>query len=328
MSKDHPLVSIVTPSYNQCQFLEKTILSVLDQDYPSIEYIIIDDGSTDGSVEIIKKYERHLAYWESRPNRGQSDAINTGWKRAKGEILAYLNSDDVYMPGAVSTVVEYLSQHPEIAIVYGDCMMITEDDEEISIYRAKPFNYRKVLEKGINPILQPSAFIRREVLSRVGYLDPDLYAAMDWDFWLRSAMYYKFAYIQKCLSGYRLHHDSKSVNPAKRLKAASDYIRIYNKLLSHPDFPEDLCRKRRRLMSRAYFIAAQAYYSGMEFGKARKYMLKAMLLFPFTLGITQYLKLGLACLGPLGSYLLKRYYLRQVNLLLSPQSEVKDVDQY
>ena len=123
------LVSIVTPSYNQSRFIEDTIRSVLSQDYPQIEYMIVDGGSTDGSVEIIKRYEDQLAWWVSERDQGQTDAINKGFARATGDILAWLNSDDTYEPGAVSAAVKYLQEHPEVGMVYGDCNYIDENGE-------------------------------------------------------------------------------------------------------------------------------------------------------------------------------------------------------
>ena len=119
-----PLVTIVTPSYNQAAFIERTIQSVLGQDYPDIEYIIMDGGSSDGSAEIIRRYEDRLAYWESVKDKGQTDAINKGFARAHGEILAWLNSDDVLYPHAVSEAVAYLTEHPECGLVYGNCDFI------------------------------------------------------------------------------------------------------------------------------------------------------------------------------------------------------------
>ncbi|MDL1897252.1 glycosyltransferase, partial [Anaerolineae bacterium CFX7] len=180
-----PRVSIVTPSFNQAAFLEETIRSVLTQNYPHIEYIVIDGGSTDGSVDIIRKYENRLAYWVSEQDAGQADAINKGWRRATGEIIAYLNSDDTYEPGAVRAAVEYLAQHPETAMVYGHCYQVNEHGERVGTLRAIPVNIHTLLLH--NAIMQPTAFIRRRVLDHTGMLDVELGHAMDYDLWLRIA---------------------------------------------------------------------------------------------------------------------------------------------
>ncbi|MBT7818335.1 MAG: glycosyltransferase, partial [Chloroflexi bacterium] len=129
--KNQPLVSIITPSYNQAEYLEKTITSVLGQTYPNIEYIIIDGGSEDGSKEIIEKYQKKIKYWVSEPDQGQTDAINKGFAKANGEILAWLNSDDTYEPHAVAEAVTYLLEHPEIGLVYGDTDFIDAQDRKI-----------------------------------------------------------------------------------------------------------------------------------------------------------------------------------------------------
>jgi len=122
-----PLISIVTPSFNQAPFLRRTIESVLTQDYPHIEYILVDGGSTDGSQAIIEEYAGRVAHWESLPDQGQTDAINKGFARATGKYLAWLNSDDVYQPGAIAEAVDYLEAHPDVGMVYGDCTFINAD---------------------------------------------------------------------------------------------------------------------------------------------------------------------------------------------------------
>ena len=142
-----PLVSIITPSFNQAQYLEQTIQSVLSQDYPNIEYIIMDGGSTDGSVDIIKKYQDKIKYWVSEQDAGQTEAINKGFAKAQGEILAWINSDDSYNPNAVSEAVKYLIENPNVAMVYADCNFIDENGNVIGKFNAKQTNY-KMLRQG------------------------------------------------------------------------------------------------------------------------------------------------------------------------------------
>src|SRR3989337_3125219 len=154
---DKPLVSIVTPSYNQGSFLEETIRSVLGQDYPHLEYIIVDGGSSDGSGEIIQRYSDRLAWWISEPDQGQTDAINKGFSRAKGEIFAWLNSDDTYLPGAVSEAVSFLSSHPEVGMVYGDANLIDDSGKVIGKFPARQTDYRRLM-RGFVHVPQQSTF--------------------------------------------------------------------------------------------------------------------------------------------------------------------------
>ncbi|MCJ7735245.1 MAG: glycosyltransferase, partial [Anaerolineales bacterium] len=132
-----PLVSIVTPSFNQQQYLEQTIQSVLDQDYPALEYFVVDGGSNDGSIEIIKKYQDQLSGWISEPDQGQSDAINKGFARSQGEIMAWLNSDDIYLPGAIRSAVAFLQDNPEVGMVYGDTNLIDGTGRKIGDFNAR-----------------------------------------------------------------------------------------------------------------------------------------------------------------------------------------------
>ena len=181
-----PLVTIVTPSYNQAPFLEATIRSVLEQDYPHIEYIIIDGGSTDGSLDIIKKYADRLAFWSSEKDRGQTDAINKGFARATGDILAWINSDDTYEPGAIREAVEWMQAHPEMGLVYGDANFIDDDGKVIGRFPAAQTDYR-LLRRGYVHIPQQAAFFRRDLWQKVGPLDPSFFFAMDYDLWVRIA---------------------------------------------------------------------------------------------------------------------------------------------
>ena len=158
-----PLVSIVTPAYNQAAFLRDTVESVLSQDYPSIEYRVLNDGSTDETEAILREYEGRLE-WETHPNMGQTPTINKGWDLATGDILIWLNSDDTLLPGAVSAAVSYLQAHPETGIVYADTLFTEPDGSPIERNAAQPrFDYERFVVECHNPIPQPSAFVRRSV---------------------------------------------------------------------------------------------------------------------------------------------------------------------
>ncbi len=174
-----PRVTIVTPSFNQGQFLEETIRSILLQNYPNLEYIIMDGGSTDNSVEIIKKYEPWIDYWESKKDRGQAHAINKGFRRATGEIIAWLNSDDTYFPGAIKEAAEFLAIHPDVAMVYGDCVFVDEKGKVLKTVKIDTYNLDKMLENNIIP--QPSAFVRSFVLNKIGFLRENYSYSFDYD---------------------------------------------------------------------------------------------------------------------------------------------------
>jgi glycosyltransferase involved in cell wall biosynthesis len=234
--KSQPLVSVVTPTYNQAAFLRETIDSVLSQDYPAIEHQIIDDGSTDETPEILKDYAGS-AWIERHENRGQTLTINKGWARATGEILTWLNSDDTFLPGAVTTGVTYLEKNPDVGIVFGDTLFTNPDGSPIE--RQAPqsgFDYEWFVRECQNPIAQPSAFIRRSVIEDIGMLDPEYYYFMDWDFWLRAGINHRIAYIPELLSTYRLHAESKTV--AQGNKAAPELEYMYRKFFARRDLPE------------------------------------------------------------------------------------------
>ena len=206
-----PLVSIITPSFNQAPYLETTIRSVLGQDYPRLEYIIVDGGSTDGSLDVIKKYAGQLAWWVSEPDKGQTDAINKGFARATGGILAWLNSDDTYDPGAVSAAVKYLNGHPETAMVYADCNFINEDGRIIGKFNAAQTDLRR-LRAGYVHIPQQTMFFRAEYWKELGPLDPSFYFAMDYDLWTRIAAHAPIKYLKgQTWANFRLHTSGKTV---------------------------------------------------------------------------------------------------------------------
>ncbi|OQX61640.1 MAG: hypothetical protein B5M51_07475 [Anaerolinea sp. 4484_236] len=204
-----PLVSIVTPSYNQAHFLEATIRSVIAQDYPRVEYIIVDGGSTDGSVDVIRQYEEHLAAWVSEPDDGQTDAINKGFAMAHGDILAWLNSDDVYQPCAVSEAVAFLGEHPEVGMVYGDTNFIDEEGRTLGKFNARQTSYQRLRRGGVY-IPQPASFWRASLWEAVGPLDPSFYFAMDYDLWVRFAKVAELRYVPRLWANFRVYQNAKS----------------------------------------------------------------------------------------------------------------------
>jgi glycosyltransferase involved in cell wall biosynthesis len=200
----------MTPSFNQAPFLEQTIQSVLGQDYPQIEYLIVDGGSTDGSLEIIRRYRARLAWWVSEPDLGQTDAINKGFSQARGDILAWLNSDDTYQPGAIAQAVAYLQNHPEVGMVYGDANLIDVGGNIIGKFPARQTDYRR-LRRGYVHIPQQAAFFRAKLWKQVGPLDPSFYFAMDYDLWVRLARISEIHYRPNLWANFRLHGTGKSV---------------------------------------------------------------------------------------------------------------------
>ncbi len=206
------LVSIITPSFNQAPFLERTIQSVLAQTHPDIEYIIIDGGSTDGSVDIIRRYAdaRKLAFWVSEPDQGQTEAINKGFARAKGQVLAWLNSDDTLEPQAAAEAVAYLREHPEVGMVYGDTNFIDSKGDVIGKFPARQTDYR-LLRQGFVHVPQQASFFRADLWRQVGPLDPSFYFAMDYDLWVRLARVAHLVYLPRLWANFRLHGDAKTI---------------------------------------------------------------------------------------------------------------------
>jgi glycosyltransferase involved in cell wall biosynthesis len=205
-----PLVSIVTPSYNHNSFIEATIHSVLGQGYPNLEYIIVDGGSTDGTVDIIKKYADRIAWWVSEPDKGQTDAINKGFACAKGEIFAWLNSDDTYEPGAVQEAVALLCAQPDIGLIYGNANYIDENGAKIGLFPAAQTDYRR-LRRGYVHIPQQAAFFRADLWRKIGPLDPSFYFAMDYDLWVRIAAIAPLQYTPQTWANFRLHGRGKTI---------------------------------------------------------------------------------------------------------------------
>ncbi len=203
-----PLVSVITPCLNAARFIEETVTSVLAQDYPCVEYLVMDGGSTDETLQILHKYRDRLRL-ESQPDRGTADALNRGFGMAKGEILAWLSADDTYFPGAVSEAVRSLAAHPDAGVVYGEGVWVDAEGKALRRYPTRAFDPGLLAAECF--ICQPAAFFRRECLHKAGGLDPSLQVSFDYELWMRMAKVCRFQHADRCLATSRLHQECKTL---------------------------------------------------------------------------------------------------------------------
>ncbi len=236
-----PRISIITPSFNQARYLEQCIRSVLEQTYPDIEYMIIDGGSSDESQGIIRKYAGRLAYWVSEPDRGQSDALNKGFLRASGDLVAWLNADDFYLPSALERAAEAYLRDPRASFYFGNGWRVDEAGDHKSDYFPRgsvTFN-RQALIHGLNFILQPATFIRRTVLEQAGYLDAQLHYALDTDLWIRLSALADPLPVQAFLAASREYAQAKSSKGS--FERLEELRRVAEKHSGFPVTPGYLC---------------------------------------------------------------------------------------
>jgi glycosyltransferase involved in cell wall biosynthesis len=248
----YPKISIITPSFNQAAFIENTINSVLSQNYPKIEYIVLDGGSTDGTIDILHRYDSKIR-WISEKDLGQSNALNKGFRMASGDIFAYLNSDDTYEPGALLKVGEFFKEHAEAHWVTGKCKIIDKEGFEIrkfvSAYKNMWLNihsYNALLV--LDYISQPSTFWSREIVNKVGLYDESLYYTMDYDYSLRIGKLFKLNLINDYLANFRIHPAAKSGNIRDHFNA--DYLTSSKYMNSK--FLKVLHKLHNELIIRAY----------------------------------------------------------------------------
>jgi glycosyltransferase involved in cell wall biosynthesis len=271
-----PLVTIITPSYNQVAFLEYTIQSVLLQDYPHIEYMVVDGGSNDCSVDIIRKYAGHLAWWVSERDKGQGEAINKGLERAQGEIIAWLNSDDIYLPGAISGAVKALQAHPKVGLVFGDALTIDAQGNPLNILTFDDWGLDELLSFRI--ICQPTVFMRREILQQAGFLDKSYHFMLDHHLWLRMANLAPLKYVPEIWAAARQHDWAKNVNQA--VGFALETHRLWEWIQNEPQLHFLASKNRQRVEGGVYRLEARYLLDSGATWPALKTYLRAMLVRP------------------------------------------------
>jgi glycosyltransferase involved in cell wall biosynthesis len=304
-SYSNPLVSIVTPSYNQAEYLELTLQSVLAQDYPAIEYLVVDGGSTDGSLEILHRYSDRLAWWVSEPDSGQAEAINKGMQRASGEIVGWLNSDDLLLPGAVRQAVRCFAERPESGMVFGDAITIDERGRPIRKLAFPDWQLVDLLSFRI--ICQPAVFIRREIFFRAGGMDQDYHYMLDHHLWVRIASLAPIRHVPKILAAARHHAGAKNVSQATGFGHES--MRLLAWMERQSDLSPLVKQHRRRILGGAYRLNARYLLDGDQYREALKSYSIAFLNQPgYTLH--HWHRILYAMLGLLGGKSFKYTYLR------------------
>lgn len=278
MNGRRPLVSIVTPAYNRQSLVEETILSVVGQDYPHIDYLVLDDGSSDGTLAIIEKHAKHLRY-ESHANMGEARTVNKGLTMARGEIIAVINSDDPLLPGAVSAAVELMERRPEILVAYPDWYIIDEEGRVIGHRTTPEYDYLYMLRRH-HCVPGPGVFFRKSVAERLGGRDASFRYVSDFDFWLRAGLLGPFARIPKTLATFRWHVGGASSRDQGSMMA-HEHIRLIEKIYDLPDLPETVLKARKEAFSSAYYEAAVALGTqALDVKKA--YFRRALALYPWS----------------------------------------------
>lgn len=285
-----PKISVITPSYNQGEFIEKTIRSVLLQGYPHLEYIVMDGGSKDNSVEIIRKYSPWLAYWVSEKDGGQCNAINRGWDIATGEVLHWLNSDDTLLPGAISAVAQEFAKAPDVQVVSGVCSMTNIDGVEFDAKPPIDFDLEYLLKGGKCPG-QPTVFMRSSLVQKVGKLNEQLNNSLDWEYWVRISQVepkVKAVKLSQSLAVWCQWEGCKSV--ALNGDNYNDRLQTFDKLFANPELPKRI--KKLRGAAYGHILAKQAliFAAKKERQKAMQCILRSIAFSPSLHTTKQFLK--------------------------------------
>jgi glycosyltransferase involved in cell wall biosynthesis len=272
------LVSIVTPSFNQAAYLEDAVRSVLDQDYEPVEYVVVDDGSTDGSVELLRGYEPRLTALVRQQNAGQAAALNRGFARTSGALLGYLNSDDTLLPGALARMTAELDHDPELLLVYGDALYVDDHGRQTGYLRARDFDVPGMVRACDNHVVQPSTLWRREAWERYGPFNEEGWYFFDFEFFLRFPPE-RVTQIHEPLSTYRIHAAAKSTG-GRGTRLARDHARLAETFFASEQLPDAARPVARRGRASAYLLGAEFAYEALDLPLTRRYVARGLLADP------------------------------------------------
>jgi glycosyltransferase involved in cell wall biosynthesis len=274
---ERPLVTIVTPSYNQGADLEETIVSVLEQDYEPIEYAVVDGGSTDGSVEVIRRYEDRLSWWESKPDGGQAAALNDAFARSSGEVVGWLNSDDTLLPGSVSLVAGALRADPEALFAYGDAINTDAGSRRTGYFVSDDLDAVHMVRTCTDHVNPQGALFRRRALELAGPFQG--FYCWDFEFVLRLGMIGHAVRIERPVATFRIHEDSKSVSSSFS-RRAEDYLQMYDRFFGSPDLTPEVKAVEAEARAACLLRAGQLFYVDGDHRRARRCFLEALRLHP------------------------------------------------
>jgi glycosyltransferase involved in cell wall biosynthesis len=278
MAERVPWVSIVIPVYNGEDYIESAINSVLRQDYPCLELIVLDDGSTDDTRRKLKQYGERL-HWQSHPNMGQAGTLNKGWAMSKGEILGYLSADDLLLPQAVSTSIRYLNSHSDAVMTYCDFNLIDPDSNIVRRARPTDFDYRDMVVNIVCPP-GPGVFFRRQAFERAGGWNGDYRQMPDYDFWLRLGLVGRFLHIPEVLASFRVHNASQSFAMGDA-KKSDEPIRIISEYFNkQSNIPGPILAKQTEALANAYLVSSQLHWRSGRYREAVRKTIHAVNIYP------------------------------------------------
>jgi glycosyltransferase involved in cell wall biosynthesis len=277
MDYDLPLVSIVIPAHNHAAYLGETIESILAQDYPRVELLVLDDGSTDSTRKVLKKYTGQF-YWDTHRNVGQSATLNKGWRMSQGEILAYLSADDVLLPTAVSTSVKHLQANPNVVATYGDFNLIYADSTFVRRVKTPEFSYRELVAGSVSPI-GPGLFFRRKAFGAAGGWNESLRRIPDYEYLLRLGLQGEFLKIPDVLAAFRVHEGSTSFEETPEMRA-EEFIHVMSNYYSVQQVPDEVFAVREKALSNAHVLTARIHFRSRRYRKGFARLLMGLRLYP------------------------------------------------